>query len=100
MKQDEIKAFFEKVHLKGSNYERAKTVVGYLKSRADCQGREFVFIVGSHFAASCYIEETKWLEFKNNGINLNICRLRRLSKIEGFKRNVILAIDSAEVKLT
>jgi hypothetical protein len=46
MKQDEIKAFFEKVLLTGSNYERKKNSF----------------------------------------------------KIEGFKRNVILTIDSAELK--
>ena len=98
MKQDEIKAFFEKVLLTGSNYERAKTVVEYLKSRADGQGSEFVCIVGPTYIVNCYIDENKWLEFENNGIKVRIGRLSRLSKIEDFKRNVILAIDSAELK--
>jgi hypothetical protein len=98
MNKDEIKAFFEKVLLTGSNYERAKTVVEYLKSRADGHGCEFVCIVGSTYTAYCYIDETKWLEFENNGITVRIGRLSKLSKIEDFKRNVILAIDSAEIK--
>jgi hypothetical protein len=98
MNQDEIKTFFEKVHLLGSNYERAKTVVEYLKSRADGQGCEFVCIVGSPFQAYCYLDKAKWLEFENNGIIIKIGRLSKLSKIEDFKRNVILAIDSAELK--
>ena len=96
MNKDEIKAFFEKVLLTGSNYERAKTVVEYLKSRADGQGCEFVCIVGSLVTFSCYIGEL--LEFENNGILVRIGRLSKLSKIEDFKRNVILAIDSAELK--
>jgi hypothetical protein len=38
MEQDKTKAFFEKVLLTGSNYERAKTVVDFLKIEQTAKG--------------------------------------------------------------
>jgi hypothetical protein len=99
MNQDEIKSFFSNVHLVGTNYERAKTIATYLRSRADGQTSNFVCIVGTSFAARCYVDGNKWLEFENNSKDISIGKLTSLAEIEDFKQKAIIAVDLAEQEI-
>lgn len=96
MDQESVLKFFSKIHLIGTKYERANTVVDCL--RLINGSGNYVCFIGSNWNATCCIKGD-YLDFENNGEKFKVGKLESQStNTENFKRDVILAIDSAEIR--
>ena len=98
-----VKEFFSNVDLKGSNYQRCKTIVDFIKlsfkGNKDLEKDKDLFgcCIGN-FSGSFYDSTEQRAILKNNGSKIYIFKFSRLPVIADFKRQVILAIDSAELR--
>ena len=87
-----VKEFFSKIDIKGTPYERACTVVDFLQRGST----DRFFCYTNNIDSSIHCPNLS--QFENNGYSFIIGTLSSLKKINDFKRKVILAIDSAELK--
>jgi len=98
-----VKEFFSNVDLKGSNNQRCKTIVDFIKlsikGNKDLEEDKDLFgcIIGNSYA-NFYDSTEQRATLKNNGSQIYIYKFSRLPVIADFKRQVILAIDSAELR--
>lgn len=103
--------FFSKVDIKGSYYDRAKLVSDFMNYQCDAKKNNFVIARNPESTEMSYSlysiverdEEGNNLNwetayFTNNRTHFMIGNLLSLAKIKDFKRNAILAIDSAETR--
>ena len=92
----EVKSFFKNIQITGTLKERAKTVRDYVDLK---YGEDHFVIAAEAVNRSWSVYVTNgYSQFTNNGVNYYIGEQTAFSKVEDFKRKVILAIDSAETK--
>ena len=98
-----VKEFFSNVDLQGSNNQRCKTVLDFfrlsIKGNKDSEKDKDLFgcFIGN-FSGRFYDSSEQRAILKNNGSQICIYKFSRLPVIADFKRQVILAIDSAELR--
>jgi hypothetical protein len=98
-----VKEFFSNVELQGSNNQRCKTVLDFIrlsiKGNKDLEKDKdcFACISGS-FDSWFFDSSEQRATLKNNYSQICIYKFSRLPVIADFKRQVILAIDSAELR--
>jgi hypothetical protein len=98
-----VKEFFSNVDLQGSSNQRCKTVLDFIrlsiKGNKDLEKDKDLFgcFIGN-ICGSFYHSLEQRATLKNNGSQIYIFKFLRLPVIADFKRQVILAIDSAELR--
>ncbi len=87
---------FKNIQIYGTAKERAVTVFNFLERKSG--SHHFVIADWNGKEAIGIYTKTGLSEFTNNGMVYLIGELKELNKVEDFKKKVILAIDSAEIR--
>jgi hypothetical protein len=88
---------FKNIQIYGTAKERAVSVFNFLERKS---GSHHIVIADWNNGKEAIRINTKTglSEFTNNGMVYLIVELKELNKVEDFKKKVILAIDSAEIR--
>lgn len=89
-----MKEFFSNISINGSYYQRAKTVVDFIRRESAnyvCYSKDKS--VGTAFSLSAI---DGYHYFSNNDSEFLLARLKKQNKIEDFKKKVLSTIDSVE----
>ena len=91
------KAFFSNVDIKGTYYTRATTVKSYIE-RSGTANRYFCVAMSPSVEINYSIYCDDISEFENNGAHFIVGTQKEQNEIKDFKQNMIIAVDSAELK--